>query len=150
MKEIRLDERFGYGVTNEVLNAAGFFKVNEGGRTYITATYYNPETNEGDSLVTRDYDYSDGSRGNDSLYNAQINEEARKHWLHSNGMILAGDKVMVINGRKVPKGTMHKVKAKKDVYDRYGRWQCEYLIFEDGLATNEANCIRVLETENIA
>ena len=149
MKEINLVEKFGYHVTNETLNAAGFYKVSETCGSLVIATYYNPETDEEDGIVARDYDY-DRSVDNDSVYNAVINENVKKVWLHSNGAILEGDKVMVIKGRKVPKGTVHTVKAKKDVYDRYGRWQCEYLIFDDGLATNEANCIRVLETENIA
>lgn len=150
MNRIDLIETFGRNVTNETLNAAGFYKVREHGGTLIIATYYNPETNEEDAIVVRDYDYSDCCMDNDSLYNASIHKGAREAWLHANGFILPGDLVMVVKGRKVPKGTLHRVKGKREVKDRYGRWLCDYLVFEDGLATNEANCIRVIESAKTA
>jgi len=149
MTYIDLDKVFGKNVTNEELNAAGFFKVEHDGGTYVTAHYYNPKTDEEGSLLARDYDY-DGGHDNDSVYYASIDKESERTWRHRKGEILEGDQIMVIKGRKVPTGTLHTVHAKRKVYDKYGRYVALYLVFDDGLATNEDNCIRVFATENIA
>lgn len=143
MTNIDLTALYGYDVTNETLNANGFYKVSESGGTFVTVVYFNPETNEDDSLVARDYDYADKSRDNDSIYYAPINEELRREWKHRNGAILDGDKVEIVKGRKLPKGTIHTVAGRRPILDRYGRRVCEYLVFTDGLQTNIANCKRI-------
>ena len=91
-------------------------------------------------LVLRDYDYDDGSRDNDELYYMQINEEVRTIYLHDNGIILAGDTVKVVKGRKVPIGTIAKVVSLTEYKDRYGRFQCIYANLDNGQRTNLYNC----------
>lgn len=119
----------------------GFFKVAQEGGCYVSATFYNPTTKETISGCVRDYDYSDCSRDNDELYYMPINEEVKAQWLHDRGIILEGDTVKVVKGRKVPVGTVAKVVAKKPYKDRYGRTQAIYLYFDNGMKTNEDNCI---------
>ena len=87
----------------------GFYKVAQDGSCYISATFYNPSTKEIISCCVRDYEYSDGSRDNDDLYYMEINEEVKRKWLHDKGIILAGDVIQVIKGRKVPIGTITKI-----------------------------------------
>ena len=118
----------------------GFFKVAENGGTYVTGVFYNPETGMVKHELLRDYDYADGSRDNDELYYMPINEEARTLWLHSMGRILVGDVVEVYKGRKVPVGTVGRVKDIKPYKDRYGRTVADYVYFEDGQKTNIDNC----------
>lgn len=118
----------------------GFKKVAEQGGTYITATFYNPETGETKSQCVRDYDYADGSRDNDELYYMPIDEDARKQWLHSRGIILEGDTIEVVKGRKVKVGTVSVVVKTREIKDRYGRWVADYVVLENGEQTNVANC----------
>ena len=126
--------------TYEEMVAEGFYKVSHEGGSFVTGTFYNPTTKESISVVLRDYDYADCSRDNDSLYNAQINEAVRCQWLHDNGVIVKGDTVEVYKGRKVPVGTIGTVVDIKPFYDRYGRWQADYVYFADGVRTNINNC----------
>jgi len=132
---------------HEQLTALGFYKVSQSGGTFVTAHYWNPETFEEASFVARDYDY-DGSRDNDSIYYAPVDEKVLRDFQHYNGMILEGDTVVVIKGRKIPLMTQHVVHHKRDVYDRYGRVMAVYLVFTDGLQTNENNCMRVFDVEH--
>ena len=119
----------------------GFYKVGQYGGSYITATFFNPETKEHYSKCVRDYDYADKSRDDDELYYMDIDTEAEKAWKHFNGEILVGDVVEVIHGRKVPVGTIATVKDKKAYYDKYHRWVADYLYFDNGMKTNEKNCV---------
>lgn len=121
-------------------NLNGFYKVAQDGGTYVVATFYNPLTNESISKCVRDYDYADCSRDNDELYYMDIDNEARIKWLHSKGVILVGDVVEVVKGRKIPVGTVARVTDKKPYKDRYGRTQAIYLYFDNGMRTNEENC----------
>ena len=121
-------------------NLNGFYKVAQDGGTYVVATFYNPVTNESISKCVRDYDYADCSRDNDELYYMDIDNEARIKWLHSKGVILVGDVVEVVKGRKIPVGTVARVTDKKPYKDRYGRTQAIYLYFDNGMRTNEENC----------
>lgn len=118
----------------------GFKKVAQSGGTFIVATFYNPETGEIKSQCVRDYDYADGSRDNDELYDMPIDEEARKQWFHSKGIILEGDTVEVVKGRKVKVGTVAVVTGKREIKDRYGRWLADYVILDNGEQTNVDNC----------
>lgn len=122
----------------------GYYKVNETGGTYVVATFFNPETGHEFSKCVRDYDYSDGSRDDDELYNMPIDEEARAEWQHRHGVIFEGDTVMVFKGRKVPVGTVATVVRTRSVYDRYGRYVCRYADLDNGMSTNTDNCILVM------
>ena len=121
----------------------GFAKVAQSGGTFIVATFFNPETKEEYSCSVRDYEYEDCSRDNDELYYMDIDEEVKNEWLHHNGVILVDDTVRVVKGRKVPIGTVAKVKSKYPLYDRYHRWIADYLYLDNGMKTNEKNCILV-------
>ena len=119
----------------------GFFKVSETGGTLIIDTFFNPITKEEYTEVVRDYEYSDCSRDKDDLYFLEINEEIRREWQHKHGIILVGDTVQVVKGRKIPVGTVAKVVKKQPYLDKYGREQAIYLYFDSGARTNEENCI---------
>ena len=80
-----------------------FYKIGQSGGTYVVAYFFNPVTKEYKSECVRDYDYSDGSRDNDELYRMEINEEAKREWLHFSGIPCIGDTVEVYKGRKIPK-----------------------------------------------
>jgi hypothetical protein len=117
-----------------------FYKVAQGGYSFITATYFNPVTKEYKSVVARDYDYADCSRDNDEVYYEEINEEARRAWLHFNGEILVGDTIEVIKGRTLPHGFIGTVRKVCDFKDRYGRYVATYAYFEEGGKINIDNC----------
>ena len=119
----------------------GFYKVEQSGGCYVSATFYNPDTKEEYCCCVRDYDYADCSRDNDELYYMTINEDIRRQWLHDNGVILVGDTVKVVKGRKVPIGTIAKIIDKKPYKDRYGRTRAIYAYLNNGTKTNINNCI---------
>lgn len=124
-----------------------FYKVDEKGGSFVVATLFNPITKETDSVVVRDYDYSDGSRDNDYWYDMPIDKAVRRVWLHHNGVILNGDLVEVVKGRKLAKGYVGRVQVIKSICDRYGRWVADYAYFEDGNRTN-INNLKILEAVN--
>ncbi len=119
----------------------GFRKVHQVGGTFIVATFFNAATGEVESHCVRDYDYSDCSRDNDYLYNMKIDETARRAWQHHIGLILEGDLVKVVAGRKLPIGTTGYVKSIKPIYNKYGKWVANYVYFENGDRTNVTNCV---------
>lgn len=119
----------------------GFCKIRQQGINCITAVFYNPKTKETRSLCVRDYDYNDGSRDIDYLYNMAIDENALKQWKHDNGIICVGDTVKVVRGRKIPIGTVAKVVGIRPCFDGYRRIVATYLCFDNGMSTNENNCI---------
>ena len=117
-----------------------FYKVEQSGGSYVTATLFNPVTLEEKGILVRDYDYADGSRDNDEWYCTPIDQAAQRLWKHHHGFILEGDLVEVVKGRKLPKGLRGRVEAIKPIYDRYGRWVADYIYLEDGNRTNYNNC----------
>lgn len=117
-----------------------FYKVHESGGTYVTGIFYNPTTGEVKHELLRDYDYADGSRDNDELYNMPIDEEVRRVWLNRQGIICKGDFIEVVKGRTIPHGTIAKVVDKKPYKDMYGRTQAIYLYLDNGKKINEDNC----------
>ena len=121
----------------------GFFKVKQDGGTFICATFFNPATGEEFSECVRDYDYSDCSRDNDELYYMPINEDVFRQWQHHHGVILEGDVIQVVKGRKVPVGTVATVRKKYPFKDKYGRFCTMYLYLDNGMKTNIDNCILV-------
>ncbi len=129
----------------------GFYKVNQDlGGTYITATFYNPETDEEWTTCVRDYDYSDCSRDKEDLYQMEIlkaDNPIYRKWIHKHGGFLPGDTVFVFKGRKIPVGYSGKIVKIREIRDRYRRWVADYVVFEDGQQTNINNCILVMETE---
>ena len=131
------------GISGAELLERGFRKVEQSGWTYITAHFYNPQTGETMYGCVRDYDYEDCRNDNDDLYYMPIDAEARRAYLHSIGIILDGDTVEVVKGRKVPVGTVGKVTKKYEVNDKYGRWVADYVVINGEFRTNVTNCVRV-------
>lgn len=123
----------------------GFYKVAQSGGSYVVATFYNPITKEEKTKRVRDYEYADCSRDNDELYYMEIDEEVRKIWLHNGGVILPGDRVKVVKGRKIPKGTEAVVERFFDWKDQYGRIQTRYAVFTDGRKTSVSNLVLITE-----
>ena len=119
----------------------GFYKVEEHGGTFVTATFFNPDTKEEYSACVRDYDYADCSRDDDEAYYAPIDEDVKKIWKRHHGEIQIGDKVRVVKGRKIPHGTVGTVKAIYPYYDCYHRWIADYAYFVEGGKTNIQNCV---------
>lgn len=118
----------------------GFFKVSQQGGTFVTATFFNPVTQEHYTKCVRDYDYEDGSRDDDDAYYAPIDEPTRKAWMRYLGIIEVGDVVEVYKGRKVPVGTVATVIRIYDYKDRYGRVQNTYAVLDNGMKTSVYNC----------
>ena len=124
-------------------NYKGFYKVNEDNGGVCVGTFWNPETKESFSKITWDIDrpYINDDEEIEILRYLPINKEVRSAWLHYNGIIQINDVVEVVKGRKVPIGTIAKVIDKKPYKDRYGRTQAIYLYFDNGMRTNENNCV---------
>lgn len=118
----------------------GFYKVAQNGGTFVTATMFNPITNEVKVLCVRDYDYDDCSRDNDEIYYMDIDEDARKAYLKFKGIVSIGHEVEVIKGRKVPIGTVGVVEKVYDWKDNYGRVQSTYAVLDNGVKVNVNNC----------
>lgn len=123
-------------------NYNGFYKVAESGLGVCSCTFFNPETKERFSEIVWDID-------NDRLLEDKeiqilrflpIDEAVRREYMHQNGVILVGDTMEVFKGRKLPKGYKGVVKEIKPFYDKYHRWQANYIYFEDGQRTNQNNC----------
>ena len=132
--------------TAEEMRQAGFGKIwQDASGNFICASFYNPVTKEHFTKCVRDYDYADCSRDNDELYYMSIDTEILRQWNIDNGIIFEGATVEVFKGRKIPIGTIAKVEKIKPFYDRYGRWCCNYVYFEDGRKTNIDNCKLVTE-----
>ena len=77
-------------------------------------------------------------------------EEEYKHFYHKNGHIFKNDNVLIVSGRKIPKGTIKKV---KDFYTynipgTFGHAFTDYIVFDDDTKTNIQN-VRVLGYENV-
>ena len=118
----------------------GFFKVYQSNGSYVTATFFNPETKEEYSELVRDYDYDDCSRDNDELYYMEIDENAKRAWKHHHGVIQVGDVVEVFKGRKIPVGTKGIVVKEREVRNCYWQWFADYIVLDNGASLNVANC----------
>lgn len=119
----------------------GFLKVAQEGGTYVVATFFNPGTGESYTKCVRDYDYSDCSRDDDDAYYMEIDPDARRAWLRSQGVVSVGDKVRVVKGRKVPVGTVGVVARMFDWKDCYGRVQTRYCVLDGGVKVSVDNVV---------
>lgn len=122
-----------------------FYKVGESGFSLTIATFFNPITKE--SFSQRVWDIDDDRLLYDDevqeLRDMPINETVKRAYLHHNGRILTGDTVKVIKGRKMPIGYVGTVENIKPYYDKYHRWQANYIYFADGQRTNINNCMLI-------
>ena len=123
----------------------GFYKVGEDNGSVCVGMFYNPETGELFSKITWDIDrpYINDDEEIEILRYLPINHEIRRQWLHKNGVIQEGDTIKVVKGRKIPLGTVAKVRKIYPFYDRYHRWQADYVYLDNGTKTNINNCILV-------
>ena len=124
-------------------NYKGFYKVAEDNGGVCVGTFWNPDTKESFTKITWDIDrpYINDNEEIEILRYLPINAEIRKAWLHEAGVIQVNDTIKVVKGRKVPVGTIAKVINKKPYKDRYGRTQAIYLYLNNGMRTNENNCV---------
>jgi hypothetical protein len=128
-------------------NYNGFYKVAENNGGVCVGTFFNPDTMEHFSKKTWDID-DDRLLWDEEIQILRflpINEDVRRIWMHHNGEILIGDTVEVFKGRKIPIGYIGVVENIKPFYDRYGRWQANYIYFADGKRTNYNNCKLIKE-----
>ena len=128
----------------------GYYKVNEYGNSYVTATFFNPITKEHYNVTIYDYDDDRVRIFAGEHYDVQINQDVRKAWLHFVGVIQIGDLVQINRGRKF-KGEQKRV-ARTFTYHIDGMYsrsysEVEYLVFEDGTKVAEHNCELVQEWE---
>lgn len=125
-------------------NINGFYKVQTNGGTYVTATFYNPTTNEEFNKTIYDYDDDRVAMYAGDYYNLPLledNNPIKIQWLHKHGVILNGDKVIIKRGRKM----LNEIKVVKSKYTfvvegTYGHGDVDYLRFEDGTKCAEHNC----------
>lgn len=128
-------------------NYNGFYKVAEDNGGVCVGTFFNPDTKESFSKITWDIDrpYINDDDEVETLRYLPINHEVKRVWLHHIGRILVGDTVEVFKGRKIPIGYIGVVEDIKPFYDRYHRWQADYIYFKDGKRTNYNNCKLIKE-----
>jgi hypothetical protein len=121
----------------------GFYKVAENNGGVCVGTFYNPDTQESFTKITWDIDDIRLDQDEEvQIYRYMpINKDVRRLWLHRAGVIQEGDQIKVVKGRKVPIGTVATVKEIKPFYDRYRRWQADYLYLDNGMKTNINNCV---------
>ena len=122
-------------------NYNGYFKVEESCGSVSVGKFYNPETKKEFSKIIYDNDddrllFDDEIQ---ALRQLPLNEMVRYHWKHEKGIPQKGDMVEVVKGRKVPKGTKGVIVAIHPIYDKYRRWQADYVYFDNGLKTNITN-----------
>lgn len=86
---------------NKKDNYKGFYKVRSNGGTLVFETFYNPTTNEVMYEATRDYDYDDGMRDIDELYDLPMSQWARRLFDRHMGIMNEGDQVLIFKGRKM-------------------------------------------------
>lgn len=111
----------------------------------MTAVLYNIRTGEEVSVWVRDYDRWDASECDaPEWYDVAIDADARRAWNRIHGRISAGERAMVIKGRKIAPGFYGIVDRIRPVRDRYGRHVADYVVFEDGSATNIDNCVLIV------
>ena len=77
-------------------------------------------------------------------------DDEYKQYYHSIGNIFVGDKVVIVKGRNIPKGTVKTVKSFYRYYvpGTYKHSFTDYVRFDDGTKTNLQN-VRVIGFENI-
>ena len=111
----------------------GYYKVEESGKTYKTATFFNPYTGsyfEESFDEDNDMDYYDEFKA--QLREVPFNDEAKWVWNRSLGRIQTGDTVKVTKGRTIPHGTTAKVTSIRPVKDKYGRKVADYAYLDNG------------------
>ena len=77
-------------------------------------------------------------------------EEEKVEYAHKKGYVYVGDEVVVVKGRKIPKGTTKVVKNFSRYYvpNTYKKCYTDYIHFTDGTKTNIEN-VRVIGFENV-
>lgn len=133
-------------------NVNGFYKVSTRGYSYVTATFYNPITNEEfvKTIWNADDERIEREAGEYySLPELDDTDPIKIQWLHKHGIILEGDKVIIKRGRKM-KNEIKRVKSKYTyvVNGTYGHGDVDYLRFTDGTKCAEHNCELYLEKVN--
>lgn len=122
----------------------GWRKIGQSGGSFIVARLYNVNTGEEENIVVRDYEYEDRRYDDDYWYDASIDAEALRAYNRKHGIIQAGERVMVIAGRKIERGYTGTVEKVYPVYDRFHRWVADYCRFIDGKSTNVKNCMMII------
>lgn len=118
----------------------GFYKVEQSGGTFQTATFFNPYT--GDyftQTVSTDDDRSYYDDFYSELRGMEINDEAKWLWKRSNGVVQTGDKVKVTKGRTLAHGTTAKVTAIRPFKNKYGKAVADYAYLDNGEKININN-----------
>ena len=92
----------------------GYFKVEEQRATngMIIATMFNPITLDTYCGIARDV----FGEVDDELINEPLDNDAWRMWRHSKGEIVEGDKVVIVKGRLLPKGTESYVEGVEPIY----------------------------------
>lgn len=126
-------------------NYKGFYKVAENNGGVCVGTFWNPETKECFTKITWDIDrpYVNDDEDVEILRYLPINKEMRRLWKHEAGIVQTEDTIKVVKGRKVPIGTIARVVEIKPFYDKYHRWQADYVYLDNGMKTNVNNCILI-------
>ena len=123
----------------------GWRKVSESGASYVTGVLFNVLTGEEAHVVFRDYDRDwVGDAEAADWYDRSIDDDARRAWCRKHFVITDGSRVAVVKDRKIEAGFVGTVERMKKVRDRYGRYVADYVVFEDGRATNVENCVLVV------
>ena len=120
-----------------------------------TGNAWRCENIDFDAPITEEFEVLLLSDGKVEQYNENqeyrfATDEEYKQYYHSIGDIFVGDKVVIVKGCNIPKGT---IKTVKEFYRYYvpGTYKhsfTDYVRFDDGTQTNVQN-VRVIGFENI-
>ena len=125
-----------------------YSKIKEGSGSLSTHYFYNAKTKHLLHIITDDkeYGYREGLTSQeftweelDLIEKTPINKEALKIYNFDNNIIMEGQLVEVVKGRKMPIGYKGIIKKIYPYKDRYGRVQIYTAYFEDGQKTNIDN-----------
>ena len=122
----------------EKYGLVGYGKIGQSFGGVSTASFYNPDTEDLISVIVCDVDrpYVDKPE----LFRMSVDDSLLRVYNHRHGIIQNGDTVEVFKGRKIPIGTVARIKEIRPYYDRYGRWRCDYAYLSNGMKTNVENC----------
>lgn len=116
---------------------SNWYKIEQFGSTTVVAIFFNVVTKEERLLIVKDI-FSDNERLK-KYYEMPISEEAVIEWKHSKGVLLQGDVVEVVRGRKVPKGIRCTITDTYPIYNKYDKQIGTYVVLDNYWHTNIKN-----------
>ena len=124
----------------------GFYKVEQSGGSFQTAKFFNPYTGAffSSQVGDLDNDMVHYNKFYSELRDIKINKDVSWLWKRCNGVVQEGDKIKVVKGKTIPKGTTAKVRAIYPFRNKYKMWVADYAYLDNGQKIN-VNNVEIVE-----